>query len=100
MIYKDYLIFLAIYQYFIILFFAKMILLRISSFKDSCKFLHDRTDYKHGWEIERDYIAGRMKEEDADKYRISSEDEEEEETELPFKCFICRQSFVNPVVTK
>ncbi|VDM08983.1 unnamed protein product [Wuchereria bancrofti] len=70
------------------------------TFGDSCKFLHDRTDYKHGWEIERDYTAGRMKEDDDDKYRISSEDEEEEESELPFKCFICRQSFVNPVVTK
>ncbi|KAI6218527.1 hypothetical protein M3Y99_01702000 [Aphelenchoides fujianensis] len=22
---------------------------------DSCKFLHDRSDYKHGWEIERDW---------------------------------------------
>lgn len=74
--------------------------LKILHFIDSCKFLHDRTDYKHGWEIERDYTAGRMKEDDEDKYRISSEDEEEEESELPFKCFICRQSFVNPVVTK
>ncbi|KAL4001851.1 hypothetical protein ACH3XW_1050 [Acanthocheilonema viteae] len=70
------------------------------TFGDSCKFLHDRTDYKHGWEIERDYAAGKMKEDDEDKYRISSEDEKEEESELPFKCFICRQSFVNPVVTK
>ncbi|CAG9540141.1 unnamed protein product [Cercopithifilaria johnstoni] len=70
------------------------------TFGDSCKFLHDRTDYKHGWEIERDYTAGRMKEDDEDKYRITSEDEAEEESELPFKCFICRQSFVNPVVTK
>ncbi|KAM3724114.1 putative E3 ubiquitin-protein ligase [Dirofilaria immitis] len=70
------------------------------TFGDSCKFLHDRTDYKHGWEIERDFSAGRMKEDDEDKYRISSGDEEEEQSELPFKCFICRQSFVNPVVTK
>lgn len=22
---------------------------------DSCKFLHDRSDYKHGWEIEQDW---------------------------------------------
>ncbi|VDK64951.1 unnamed protein product [Onchocerca ochengi] len=70
------------------------------TFGDSCKFLHDRTDYKHGWEIERDYAAGKMKENDEDKYRISSEDDEEEESELPFKCFICRQSFVNPIITK
>uniref|UniRef100_A0A9J2PC55 RING finger protein 113A n=1 Tax=Ascaris lumbricoides TaxID=6252 RepID=A0A9J2PC55_ASCLU len=69
------------------------------TFGDSCKFLHDRTDYKHGWEIERDYAAGRMAEEDPDKYVIHSSDEEDECT-LPFKCFICRQSFTNPVVTK
>uniref|UniRef100_A0A915Q0J4 Uncharacterized protein n=1 Tax=Setaria digitata TaxID=48799 RepID=A0A915Q0J4_9BILA len=70
------------------------------TFGDSCKFLHDRTDYKHGWEIERDYASGKMKEDDEDKYRISSEDEDVEMSELPFKCFICRESFVNPIVTK
>ncbi|VDN05979.1 unnamed protein product [Thelazia callipaeda] len=70
------------------------------TFGDSCKFLHDRTDYKHGWEMERDYTSGRMNENDADKYRISSEDEDDnDDSNLPFKCFICRQSFVNPVVT-
>ncbi|KAI6174797.1 hypothetical protein M3Y97_00961200 [Aphelenchoides bicaudatus] len=25
------------------------------TFGDSCKFLHDRSDYKHGWEIEQDW---------------------------------------------
>ncbi|VDD92175.1 unnamed protein product [Enterobius vermicularis] len=70
------------------------------TFGDSCKFMHDRTDYKHGWEIERDYEAGRMKEDDDDKYVIHSSDEEEDSAELPFKCFICRDSFKNPVVTK
>lgn len=68
------------------------------TFGDSCKFLHDRTDYKHGWEIERDYAAGRMKEDDEDKYLIHSSDEEDDQ--LPFKCFICRESFKNPVVTR
>lgn len=62
--------------------------------------MHDRTDYKHGWEIERDYAAGRMKEDDDDKYVIHSSDEEKEDLDLPFKCFICRESFKNPVVTK
>jgi RING finger protein 113A len=32
------------------------------NFSDSCKFMHDRTDYKHGWEIERDWEAGKLKE--------------------------------------
>lgn len=26
---------------------------------DSCKFLHDRSDYKHGWQIERELDEGR-----------------------------------------
>lgn len=28
-------------------------------FADSCKFLHDRSDYKHGWQIERELDEGR-----------------------------------------
>lgn len=28
-------------------------------FSDSCKFLHDRSDYKHGWQIERELDEGR-----------------------------------------
>ncbi len=32
---------------------------------------------------------------DTSKYEISSDDED-----LPFKCFLCRKSFENPVVTK
>ncbi|XP_020830789.1 E3 ubiquitin-protein ligase RNF113A [Phascolarctos cinereus] len=64
-------------------------------FGDSCKFLHDRSDYKHGWQIERELDEGRYGGIDEDNYEVSSDDED-----LPFKCFICRQSFRNPVVTK
>jgi len=66
-------------------------------FGDSCKFLHDRSDYKFGWQIEREVAEGRYGREDdnAEKYEIPDSDEE-----LPFKCYICRESFVNPVVTK
>ncbi|XP_072937724.1 E3 ubiquitin-protein ligase RNF113A [Epargyreus clarus] len=58
-------------------------------FGDSCKFLHDRSDYKHGWQLEREDVV----EGDSD-YEVHSDDD------LPFKCFICRGSFVEPVVTK
>ncbi|KAG8139761.1 putative RING finger protein [Naja naja] len=61
----------------------------------SCKFLHDRSDYKHGWQIERELDEGRYGHNDEENYKISSV-----EDELPFKCFICRSSFKNPVVTK
>ncbi|XP_051824146.1 E3 ubiquitin-protein ligase RNF113A [Antechinus flavipes] len=64
-------------------------------FGDSCKFLHDRSDYKHGWQIERELDEGRYGGMDEDNYEVSSDDDD-----LPFKCFICRQSFRNPVVTK
>lgn len=70
-------------------------------FGDSCKFLHDRSDYKAGWQLEQDeHVGGRGggdAESDGDdtKYEIHSDEES-----LPFKCFICRQSFVDPIVTK
>lgn len=67
------------------------------SFSDSCKFLHDRSDYKHGWQLEREYEKGACgsSDEDDKKYEINSD-----EDQLPFKCFICRNSFTDPVVTK
>lgn len=68
-------------------------------FGDSCKFLHDRSDYKSGWQLELDHEAEMKGECESDgddhKYEIHSDDES-----LPFKCHICRGSFVNPVVTK
>ena len=27
-------------------------------FGDSCKFMHDRSDYKHGWQLEREMEQG------------------------------------------
>ena len=64
-------------------------------FGDSCKFLHDRSDYKHGWQLERDYQAGDYDKVDPNAYEIDSDGEE-----LPFSCLMCRESFKNPVVTK
>lgn len=67
-------------------------------FGDSCKFLHDRSDYKLGWQLERDAITGagaNSGDEDDKKYEIDSD-----EDSLPFKCFICRNTFVDPIVTK
>ncbi|XP_007948545.1 E3 ubiquitin-protein ligase RNF113A-like [Orycteropus afer afer] len=64
-------------------------------FGDSCKFLHDRSDYKHGWQIERELDEGRYGVHEDENYEVGSDDEE-----IPLKCFICRQTFQNPVVTK
>lgn len=66
-------------------------------FGDSCKFLHDRSDYKFGWQLEREMVEGTYGDDDDDphKYEIA-----EDTDHLPFKCFICRHSFKDPVVTK
>ncbi|XP_050359250.1 E3 ubiquitin-protein ligase RNF113A [Nymphalis io] len=60
-------------------------------FGDSCKFLHDRSDYKHGWQLEMEETKNKEGESD---YEIESDEE------LPFKCFICRDSFKDPIVTR
>ncbi|KXS22080.1 hypothetical protein M427DRAFT_141705 [Gonapodya prolifera JEL478] len=75
---------------------------------DSCKFLHDRGDYKAGWIIEREWEEKQRKkekqEEDAEKWIIRDGNDEEEEEQpdddVPFACLICRKEFVDPVVTK
>jgi RING finger protein 113A len=79
-------------------------------FGDTCIYLHDRGDTLSGWQIEQqweqeqqqkradqerqmnDFLSGnhqRAQEKDA----ISTEDG------LPFACFLCRESFHDPVVT-
>ncbi|XP_010265576.1 PREDICTED: zinc finger CCCH domain-containing protein 1 [Nelumbo nucifera] len=77
-------------------------------FGDACKFMHDRGDYKSGWQLEREWeeaekvrkrnlaLGGDGEDEDAGGDRS----EEDEDDSLPFACFICRQPFVDPVVTK
>lgn len=103
-------------------------------FGDSCKFLHDRSDYKAGWQLEKEWEeqqrAKKRKIQDMEKFAMEQEllskgeaeddndiggdirlgkanqDEENFEIpgsggleELPFACFICREPFVDPVVT-
>jgi len=63
--------------------------------------MHDRTDYKHGWEIERDWEEGKLKESKDDEFLVSSEAESDtEQDKLPHSCYICRENFKQPVVTK
>lgn len=76
---------------------------------DSCKFMHDRGDYKSGWQMEKEWdeaekvrkrnlaLGGNESDEETG---LSREDEDNDDDELPFACFICRQPFVDPVVTK
>lgn len=76
-------------------------------FGDGCKFMHDRGDYKHGWQLDREWEEKEKvrKEREAKllKGELEEEPEEEEEDDLPFACLICRLPWTeakDPVVTK
>lgn len=74
---------------------------------DSCKFMHDRGDYKPGWQLEKEWEEkekarkrnAALGGDDADEAGAEQSDDDDD-NELPFACFICRQPFVDPVVTK
>jgi RING finger protein 113A len=80
---------------------------------DSCKFMHDRGDYKAGWQLDREWdekektrkareaaaVAGMLAEVEGGE----APKEEEAEDDLPFACFICRRAWADardPVVTR
>jgi RING finger protein 113A len=74
---------------------------------DSCKFMHDRGDYKSGWQMEREWDeAEKVRKrnlalrEAGEEVVDDDDDNDEDDDSLPFACFICRQPFVDPVVTK
>ncbi|CEP09297.1 hypothetical protein [Parasitella parasitica] len=67
---------------------------------DTCIFLHDRGDYKTGWQLEKEWeeaSKNKAQPADANKYAISDDSDDDE---LPFACLICRQEFTDPVVTR
>jgi RING finger protein 113A len=74
---------------------------------DSCIFLHDRGDYKSGWQMEAEWEKAQV--EAKNRLELSSFMGEgsdgggggggEKEEELPFACYICRGEFKNPVIT-
>jgi RING finger protein 113A len=70
---------------------------------DSCIFMHDRGDYKSGWQLEKEWEEAQKKKTQfgggaGDQYAVESD--EESDDELPFACLICREEFKNPIVTK
>ncbi|GLT61012.1 hypothetical protein SLA2020_337480 [Shorea laevis] len=74
---------------------------------DACKFMHDRGDYKSGWQLEKEWEEVEkarkrnlaMGGDDGDEAVVDQSDDDDDDS-LPFACFICRQPFVDPVVTK
>ncbi|CAH9068168.1 unnamed protein product [Cuscuta europaea] len=75
---------------------------------DSCKFMHDRGDYKPGWQLEKEWDEAEKARKKRMEMGLLDDDDEQsgeksddgEDDSLPFACFICRQPFVDPVVTK
>ncbi|KAG0350890.1 hypothetical protein BG005_009593 [Podila minutissima] len=68
---------------------------------DSCIYMHDRGDYKAGWQLDKEWEEEQRAKKVAliegldDKDESSSDDDE-----VPFACLICREEFKHPVVTK
>ncbi|KAM5347089.1 hypothetical protein ACJ41O_010094 [Fusarium nematophilum] len=81
-------------------------------FGDSCVFLHDRTDVKQGWQLDREWenVAKGKKNlggtvvASANRDRKQEEDEDEAEIamleKIPFACIICKESYREPIVTR
>jgi len=76
----------------------------ICGFGDSCKFMHDRGDYKFGWQLEQEWDDAQKAKEmgkapedssDDEKYVIDSDDDD-----FPKKCPFCRKVFNTPVATR
>jgi RING finger protein 113A len=85
-------------------------------FGDSCKFLHDRGDYKAGWQLDIEWdekqkakkaamerrVAAGEDPSDVDEsnpFLIKDGADEEDEEGLPFACHICREPFTRAVQT-
>ncbi|KAI7868958.1 hypothetical protein BDF14DRAFT_1695477, partial [Spinellus fusiger] len=67
---------------------------------DSCIFLHDRGDYKSGWELEREWEEAKKGNTRFGANPNEFEIKEDPDDALPFACLICRNEFTKPVVTK
>ena len=76
---------------------------------DSCIFLHDRGDYKQGWQLDREWenvtkgkkLAGTVVS-SANRSKADEADEDDEALleSIPFACIICKEDYKNPIVTK
>ncbi|GAA5887489.1 hypothetical protein JCM6882_001426 [Rhodosporidiobolus microsporus] len=75
-------------------------------FGDTCKFLHDRGDYLHGWQLDNSFLSNSaasgsfMAKQKAREGDDDGSDDDSENEDLPFACLICRKPFgPDPVVT-
>ena len=80
-------------------------------FGDSCIYLHDRGDYKQGWELEREWEnvtkGGKKVEGTIISRRGARNDEKKDDDDdddltedIPFACIICQGPYKDPIMTK
>lgn len=79
-------------------------------FGDSCKYLHAREDYKHGWQLDREWenvtkgknVTGGINIASADRMTQDTESDNDEAAleDIPFACIICKENYRDPIVTK
>lgn len=79
-------------------------------FGDNCKYLHAREDYKHGWQLDRDWEINTKGKKptgttvaSANRNAETGADDENDEAlleSIPFACVICKKSYTSPIVTK
>ncbi|KYQ88820.1 RING zinc finger-containing protein [Tieghemostelium lacteum] len=71
------------------------------TFGDACKFLHDRGDYKLGWQIDREYEDEQKKRKQAGASEVPSDIKQvqDELDSLPHACFLCKLEYTDPVMT-
>ncbi|KJE96554.1 zinc finger protein [Capsaspora owczarzaki ATCC 30864] len=67
-------------------------------FGDTCKFMHDRGDYKTGWQLDKEWDEHKKAADS--KPKTGAKEVFTRDDDLPFACHICRGDFVNPVVTR
>jgi len=80
-------------------------------FGDNCIYLHDRSDYKQGWQLDREWETvtkgkknlGGTVVASADRSKKTDADDDDDDAMLdniPFVCIICREDYKNPIVTR
>ncbi len=64
--------------------------------------MHDRGDYKSGWEMERDWNEQQKQKAQAGQNGGGGAEggADEDDEDIPFACYVCRKAFTDPVKTK
>lgn len=81
-------------------------------FGDNCKYLHDRSDLKAGWQLDQEWekvtkgkknLGGTVVA-SANRSKAKADDDDDDDEaileRIPFACIICRESYKEPIITR